>query len=81
VAVFSNETSAEGWEQIGGKILPMRVQRKDNYSMAEYQLKERFPAFFSASSSEATRAVIEFFPGYRNANHPRSSGKPDMKQK
>ena len=80
IAVFSNETAAEGWENIGGKIMPMRIQRRDNYSMAENLLKERFPDFFASSPIEATRAVVRFFPGFRIANHPKSSGEPDQRQ-
>lgn len=80
VAVFSNETSADGWENIGGKILSLQVLRKDNYRMAEYHLKDKFPAFFKAFPIAATRAVVKFFPGFRNMHHAPASGKPDVKE-
>jgi len=80
VAVFANETLAEGWEPLGGRILSMRVQRRDNYRMAEYHLKDEFPAFFDASPLDATRAVVRFFPGFRQMNHPRSSGEADVRE-
>ncbi len=80
VAVFGNKSTAEGTEQIGGRIMPMTISRRDNYNLAEHQLKECFPAFFSTAPIDATRAVIEFLPGFRQANHPSSSGKPDRRQ-
>lgn len=80
VAVFGNETTAEGTEQIGGRIMPMTISRRDNYRLAEHQLKERFPVFFTAAPVEATRAVVEFLPGFRQANHPSSSGKSDRRR-
>lgn len=80
VAVFGNKTTAEGTEQIGGRIMPMNISRRDNYKLAEYQLKERFPLFFTTAPIEATRSVIEFLPGFRQANHPSHSGKSDRRQ-
>ncbi|MDP3072284.1 MAG: hypothetical protein Q8N18_18480 [Opitutaceae bacterium] len=81
VAVFANESTNEGMEQLGtSKIVPMQVKRSDNYGMARHRLHSDFPAFFTDAPVIATTAVMRFIPAYRAREHP-TREKRDVRKK
>jgi hypothetical protein len=81
IAVFANETAAEGWDSLGNsKIMPMQIKRSDNYNLARHRLHGDFAVFFHAAPVEATVAVVRFMPLFRAREHPRASGEKDVRR-
>jgi hypothetical protein len=82
VAAYANESKAEGTEPLGtSKILPMQVNRRDNYRMAHHSLHADFPAFFAAAPVMATMAVLQFLPAFREREHPLRGGARQVRQR
>lgn len=41
-AAFSTEPKSDEWEDFGGRIMPMRMQRRDNWNSVQYSLSEYY---------------------------------------
>lgn len=55
---FLNEESSDEAVPMGGQIIAMRSNRRQDYDMALYSLAERAPALLASDPKEAIRALI-----------------------
>jgi hypothetical protein len=70
-SVFSHGVSDTSTTSIGGsRILPLRSNRRQDYEMSKFTLKEAFPRFLEYHPVEAVRAIIGALEGYVASEHP-----------
>ncbi len=67
--VFGYQESSEEQTQMGGIVLPMLSNRRQDYQMCYYNLIEKFDAFLARSSEEAVAAGIDALTGIIVAEH------------
>jgi hypothetical protein len=73
--VFSHGVDDDGATSIGeSRILPLRSNRRQDYEMAKFSLKEAFPRFLEAHPFEGVRALIAALEGYVATKHPLRDG-------
>jgi hypothetical protein len=73
VSFTYHETSVEK-TPMGGRILSLISNRRQDYEMALYGLAEAFPAFLEQAPENATRALIAVMEAYVAQRHSTGSG-------
>lgn len=69
--IFSYGVRDDGATSIGAsRILPLRSNRRQDYEMAKWTLKEAFPRFMQAHPVEGIRALIGALEGHVRNQHP-----------
>jgi hypothetical protein len=72
-AIFSYGVTDEDATSIGvSQILPLRSNRRQDYEMAKWSLKEAYPRFLQAHPVEGVRALICALEGHISSQHPLS---------
>jgi hypothetical protein len=73
--VFGRDISDQSSTSIGNsKILPLSSNRRQDYGMARFNLKEFFPRFLQTHPRHATTAMIRAIDGYIDRRHPNREG-------
>ena len=68
---FAETISDKGETTIGNsRILPLRSNRRQDYQMSYWNLKEFFPEFIRAKPALGTKAYIKAVEGYVRRDHP-----------
>jgi hypothetical protein len=70
-AIFSYRVTDDGATSIGdSRILPLRSNRRQDYEMAKWTLKEAFPSFLQGHPVEGVWALIGALEGHVSDQHP-----------
>ncbi len=67
--VFAHEEESQEPTPMGGYVLPMSSNRRQDYEMCKYMLVEHFPAFVRAAPAPATKACIRSLNEYVIRRH------------
>lgn len=74
-AAFSDEPQSDEWEDFGGRIMPMRMQRRDNWHSVQYSLSEYYGTRSGANAGLMTDiACIAWNAAVRRRSERRESG-------
>lgn len=68
-SVFTFEEERDDATPMGGVIMGITSNRKQDYDTAQYELAGLYPSFLSKNSVEATRALIKAVDFYTNKEH------------
>jgi hypothetical protein len=77
VAAFQHPEYSDAPTPMGGRIVPMTSNRKQDYDMGLYQLAKSFPAFLKQDPVRATRALVGVVREYVERRHTYGDGTRD----